>query len=66
MINMKAGKTRSAGVNPSHFACFKGAYAYPHAPALLTRIMPQMVIPLNTSNETNRLEVLVNDISNTL
>ena len=66
MINMKAGKTSSTGINQSHFTCFKGAYAYPLAPALLTRFIPHTVIPLNTSNETNRLEVLVNDISNTL
>ena len=55
MINMKKGKTRSVGVRPFHWACFRGAYACPQEPGLLTRIIPAIVMPRITSSANRRL-----------
>src|SRR5574344_810553 len=58
MMNMKKGKTRSVGVRPLHFACSKGAKTYSE-PGLLTRIMPQIVMPLRISRARMRFVLVL-------
>jgi hypothetical protein len=51
--NKKEGKTKSVGVNPFHLACKKGAKVTDPSPGVLTIIIKQMTMPLNTSRERN-------------
>ena len=52
--NKKAGKTRSVTVKPCHAACSKGANGVAPLPGVLTMIMKQTVMPLNTSSDKKR------------
>jgi hypothetical protein len=55
MANKKEGNTKSVGVKPFQLACIKGAKVCAPSPGVFTKIIKQMVIPLNTSKERNLL-----------
>lgn len=54
--NKNVGNTRSVGVNPFHEACESGEKGAAPLPWLLTIIIKQIVMPLNTSRARNRGE----------
>src|SRR5512138_350535 len=56
-MNRKKGKIKSVMVHPFHSAWRNGAKAW-SLPGLLTRIMPRIVIPRNTSRDTIRVDAL--------
>src|ERR671933_699297 len=58
IMNRKKGNTKSVGVHPSKPGGGGGEYPFPSSPppAILTRIMPAMVIPRNTSRDVRRLD----------
>src|SRR5262245_21750123 len=53
----KVGNTRSVGVNPNHFAWSSGQNVG-EPPGSFTMIMKQIVMPLNTSRASKRVESL--------
>src|SRR5215813_9236588 len=53
-IKRKKGKIKSANVQPSQAACWRGGKTWSQSPASFTRIMPAMVRPRKASSESNR------------
>src|SRR5262249_35208220 len=54
IANSRNGKTRSVGVQPFHAAWSSGAYTAAQVPGVLTRIIPAIVRPRNTSRDSKR------------